>query len=191
MGTEATPSHVAVLVPSARRAAAYLEAFGFAVGAAEAWDEEGTLEVYVERGRSNALLLMEATGPGSYRDALARRGPGLHHLAIDVLDVEAYVTALAGSGWLLHPASLRTLARSRTAFLARPGFPALIEVQGRDELEPGEPFVARVSLPLEPAAERLLRAVQLHGIVAAAPPGSEPSLSLAGREVPVRALVEA
>ncbi len=189
MSLDVMPSHVAVLVPSARRAAALLGELGFAIGAEEEWEEEGTREVYVERGRSNALLLMEPIGPGPYRDALAKRGPGLHHFAIDVLDVEGFVGSLAGSGWLLHPRSLQTLARSRTAFLARPGFPGLIEVQGRDDLVRSELFVTEVALLLEPSSARLLEAIRLHEIVVPARPGGEPTLSLAGRHLPVSALL--
>lgn len=189
MSHEVVPDHVAVLVPSAHRAAAYLGELGFSVGAAEDWEEEGTREVYVERGRANALLLMEPIGPGPYRDALEKRGPGLHHLAISVLDVEAFVVSLGGSGWLLHPRSLQTLATSRAAFLARPGFPGLIEVQERDRLERRELFVDGVTMPLEPSSLRLLEAVQLHHVVKASEPGSQPGLSLAGRQVPVAALI--
>lgn len=189
MSLEVVPDHVAVLVPSARKAAAYLGELGFAVGAEAEWVEEGTLEVYVERERSNALLLMEPIGPGPYRNALERRGPGLHHLAIDVLGLEDYVASLAGSGWLLHPASVRTMASSNTAFLARPGFPALVEVQGRDRLDRRELFVQEVALPLETSSSNLLAAIQLHEIVIAAQPGSEPNLSLAGRRIPVSALL--
>lgn len=189
MSLEVMPSHVAVLVPSARRAAAHLAKHGYEIGPPQEWHEEGTLEVYVEQRRSNALLLMEAIGPGPYQDALAKRGPGLHHLAVDVLDVKGFVGSLAGSGWLLHPRSLETLASTRTAFLARPGFPALIEVQERDELTPREPFVTSVELPLGVDATRLLQAIRLHEIVVPAQTGTETNLDLAGTRLPVSALL--
>lgn len=189
MSLEVMPGHVAVLVPSASRAAAHLAELGFEIGPAQEWHEEGTLEVYVEKQRSNALLLMEAVGPGPYQDALAKRGPGLHHLAIDVLDVRGFVGSLSGSGWLLHPRSLETLTSTRTAFLARPGFPALIEVQERDELAPREPLVTAVELPLSVDATRLLAAIRLHEIVVASEPGSDTTLTLAGARLPVSALL--
>lgn len=84
--------------------------------------------------KANSLLLMEPIKPGAYQRVLEKRGPGLHHLAIDVLHLEQYIESLAGSGWLLHPVSIKTMKQSQTAYLARPGFPGLIEVQERKEL---------------------------------------------------------
>ena len=40
MSLDVMPSHVAVLVPSARRAAALLGELGFAIGAEEEWEED-------------------------------------------------------------------------------------------------------------------------------------------------------
>ena len=42
-------SHVAVLVPSVRKAADFLQKFDFQIGQEEVWDSEGTKEIYVER----------------------------------------------------------------------------------------------------------------------------------------------
>lgn len=135
-----SPSHVALLVPSVRKAADHLRQFGFDIGDEETFPE--TLEIYVQGSERNALLLMEARDTGSYRKALQKRGPGIHHLAIDVLDLEGFLGSIAGSGWFLHLNSLQTMKEFRTAYLARPGFPALIEVQEKAELmvvTPGNP----------------------------------------------------
>ena len=59
------PSHVAILVPSVRKAADYLSQFNFQIGKEEVWDGEGTKEIYVERDKSNSLLLMEPIKPGA------------------------------------------------------------------------------------------------------------------------------
>jgi hypothetical protein len=189
MSLEALPSHVAVLVPSVRRAADVFAALGFEIEAEEEWEAEGTREIYVGREWSNSLLLIEPIGPGPYQTALEKRGAGLHHLAIDVLDLESYVTSLAGSGWLLHPASIRTVVSTNTAYLARPGFPALIEVQGREELEQRELFVDGIEVPLESSLTRLLKPLPLQKVLVPAGPGSEPTLNLAGRPVRVGALL--
>lgn len=140
-------SHVAVLVPSVRAAAARCQAEGWELGPIEEFPGEGTREVYVgPPGSEGRLLFMEAIGPGPYRRALEKRGPGLHHVAVDVASLDDLVASLAGAGWLLHPASLGTLAR-KTVYLARPGLGALIEVQAVEALEPGRPrFVAEVSI---------------------------------------------
>ncbi|MEK6705026.1 MAG: VOC family protein [Bdellovibrionota bacterium] len=160
-----SPSHVAVLVPSVRKAADHLRQFNFQIGKDEVWDGEGTKEIYVEREKSNSLLLMEPIKPGAYQRALEKRGPGLHHLAIDVLDLEGYLESLAGSGWLLHPTSIKTIKKVQTAYLARPGFPGLIEVHERKELKDRPLFVDGISLKFDSSLNGLLKHTGLDSIV--------------------------
>ncbi|MGE0171342.1 MAG: VOC family protein [Oligoflexales bacterium] len=159
------PNHVAILVRSVRKSAQYLSQFGFEIGEEEIWDGEGTREIYVERSRSNSLLLMEPIRPGAYQRALDKRGPGLHHLAIDVPDVLAFVDSLAGSGWLLHLSSLKSLSRVQTIYLARPGVPTLIEVSQRDSIEDRPRFVQRISIDWDANILRLMESVGLGDIV--------------------------
>ena len=161
------PSHVAILVPSVDHAADVLRNFGFNIGPAEIWDGEGTKEIYVEGEKGNSLLLMEPVKPGAYRRALDKRGPGLHHLAIDVLNIEEFLLGISSSGWLLHPMSIRTLKASKTAYLARPGFPALIEVQERESIKDRPFFVTEIALKLSYDLERLPVAIGLYDIVRA------------------------
>ena len=42
------PSHVAILVPSVRKAADHLQQFDFQIDKEEVWDGEGTKKIYVE-----------------------------------------------------------------------------------------------------------------------------------------------
>jgi len=179
------PSHVAILVPSVRKAGDYLRQFDFQIGKEEEWDGEGTREIYVGREMGNSLLLMEPIKPGAYQRALEKRGPGLHHLAIDVLNLESYLESLAGSGWLLHPMTIKTMKQSQTAYLARPGFPALIEVQERKELKDQPLFVDSISLKLDPSSNGLLKHIGLDSVVTAS---SSTELSLAGRVVSMKDL---
>ncbi len=159
------PSHVAILVPSVRKAADHLKQFNFQIGPEETWDGEGTKEIYVEREKGNSLLLMEPVKSGAYQRALEKRGPGLHHLAIDVLNLEGFIESLAGSGWLLHPISIKTIKQSQTAYLARPGFPALIEVQERKEISERPLFVDGVSIPFDQKVSGLVKSIGLDEIV--------------------------
>ena len=184
-GQQILPSHVAILVPSVRKAADHLRQFDFQIGKEEDWDGEGTREIYVEKDKANSLLLMEPIKPGAYRRALDKRGPGLHHLAIDVLNLDSYIESLAGSGWLLHPMSIKMMKQSQTAYLARPGFPGLIEVQGRKELNDRPLFVDSVSVKLDSSLSGLLTHIGLDSIVKAS---SSEELSLAGRIVPIKDL---
>lgn len=123
--------HVALLV-------AHLDP---ARGEAQVFPGEGTRELYVGQ-----LLLIEAIAPGPYQRALERRGPGLHHVAIAVDQLEPYIASLAGTGWYLLPQSLATIAQSRTAWLARPGA-CLIEVM---EGPPRPGTITRVEIPGPP-----------------------------------------
>ena len=159
------PSHVAVLVPSVRKAADYLCKLNFQIGKEEVWDGEGTKEIYVERDKANSLLLMEPIKPGAYQRALDKRGPGIHHLAVDVLNLESYVESLAGSGWLLHPISIKTMKQSQTAYLARPGFPSLIEVQESKELSDRPLFVQKIIMQMDMSILGLAKHIGLEEIV--------------------------
>lgn len=165
-------SHVAILVPSVQKAADYLRRFDFQIEEMHEWDSEGTREIYVEKNKNNSLLLVEAFKPGPFQKALEKRGPGLHHLAIDVLDLENYIHSISDSGWLLHPKSLHTMKHTKTAYLAKPGFPGLIEVQQKEKLDDLSLFVSEISIPLG-ASEKLLMSVGLKGIVKHSNSGAE------------------
>jgi hypothetical protein len=179
------PSHIAVLVPSVRRAADRLKQFNFQIGPEEIWDGEGTKEIYIEREKANSLLLMEPVKAGAYQRALEKRGPGLHHLAIDVLNLDSFIESLGGSGWLLHPISNKTIKQSQTAYLARPGFPALIEVQEQKELSQKSLFVDGILIPFEQNFLSLLDSIGLSAIVK---PSLIGELSLAGRVIQLKDL---
>lgn len=77
------------------------------------------------------------------------------------------------------------MKQSQTAYLARPGFPGLIEVQERKELNDRPLFVDSVSLKLDSSLSGLLKHIGLDSIVKAS---SSEELSLAGRIVPIKDL---
>jgi hypothetical protein len=163
-------NHVAVLVRSVERFAEKLQKLGLTVGKVEKWPGEGTLEIYVgeppQRGR---LLLMEPYTEGAYQRALDKRGPGLHHTAIDVNDLEGFIDSISGSGWLLHPKSIQSISKLRTAWLSRPGVPTLIEVQQREkqsERMAATPFISQIEIPLDLDDRRLITALACSEVVA-------------------------
>lgn len=153
-------NHIAVLVRSVERSAGALAKLGCAVGPREEFEGEGTAEIYVGKDDESAkLLLLEAVKPGAYTDAMKKRGPGLHHVAVDVTDLESFVAGLAGSGWYLHPKSLATARKSKTAWLARPGTAMLIEVQQRKDVEGKPPFVTGLEVPLNDKEKKMVAAL--------------------------------
>lgn len=108
--TPIRPSHMALLVRSVERTAAYLRRFGFQIGKVDEWDGEGTKEIYVEGTKCNSLLLMEPIKPGAYKRAVDKRGSGLHHLAIDVPKLEDFLLSISSSSWRLHLRSIETIS---------------------------------------------------------------------------------
>jgi hypothetical protein len=177
-----SPSHVAVLVPSVEKAANYLKKFDFQIGAVDEFQE--TFEIYIQYGHSNSLLLMEPKGPGSYQRAIEKRGPGIHHLAIDVLDLNGYLKSITGSGWFLHLNSINSIKDYKTAYLVRPGFP-LIEVQEKESFSKASLFVEKITLPLDPKHTQLMKAVGLDDIVNS---GSKRTITLAGKNIELNEL---
>src|SRR5688572_10707086 len=123
-------THVAFLVRSLADSARTIESHRLKPNPFEEFEHEGTSECYFGPDDQSARLLMvEAILDGPYRRALLKRGPGLHHLGVDVVDLEAYAEQLASAGWLLHPKSLTTIAKQRTAYFARPQTPFLVEAR--------------------------------------------------------------
>lgn len=159
------PSHTAVILPSVRKAAGVLSQLGFQVGKEDEWDAEGTREIYIESERGNSLLLMEPIKVGPYQRALEKRGPGLHHLAIDVLDLNQFLESISSSGWLLHLSSIKTMKNSKTAYMARPGVPTLIEVQEKKEIKDRPLFVERIEMKFDPKFSRMFDEIGLSKIV--------------------------
>ena len=163
-------SHVALLVPSTEKAAPIFGKLGLEVNEPQVWEGEGTKEIYIGNLKSQMALplLMEPVNEnGSYARALKKRGPGIHHIAVDVLNIEEYVQSLSGSGWFLHLHSLKHLRQMKTVYLARPGMPTLIEVQEKESLCQDPPVIAEIHMNLEPAQMTMMQALGLKQIVVA------------------------
>jgi len=174
--------HLALLVPSVERAAATLARLGVdAIGARDAFPDEGTAEIYVGApGRGARLLLMEAIGPGPYRRALERRGPGLHHLALVVGDVEAAVARGLAAGWALKKPG-------PVSWLGRSGAP-LLELLPRGAT--AHPVVTALGAPISAEAlSRLLAPGLEPGLDIEPGAPSEAGLVLDGRRILIRELL--
>lgn len=172
--------HVALLVRSVERAAKSLERLGVgSIGAKDTFPGEGTAEIYVgDPDRGARLLLLEAIGPGPYQRALAKRGPGLHHLALVAGDVPAAVARGTAAGWVLKKPGA-------VSWLARPGAPLL-------ELVPGgvtaAPLVTALEAPSAPDVGLWLAELGCSFDLRKAAP-ADASLTLDGRRIPFEALL--
>lgn len=142
-------SHIALLVSSVEASARWLKDRGINCGEPESFESEGTKEIYVGSYAEQAglLLLLEAVSDGPYKRALSKRGPGLHHIAIDVLNIETFLSQAQASGWTLHAESEHTM-KYKTAWLFRKGLPTLIEVHQTKELSKKSKKVSKIELSL-------------------------------------------
>ena len=135
--------HIAILVSSLDTA---LTLVSGPAGPIEEFPSEGTRECYVGSPEASArLLLIEALGAGPYADALQKRGPGLHHIGIDVPDIDAFLKTLGGTGWHLHHCSFETRRTANTVWLVQRGVGAMVEVHERAPA-PGAPFVEALTI---------------------------------------------
>jgi hypothetical protein len=120
-------NHIAVLVSDLQRAVDELPSF-CQIHDREEHEADGMLEQYViveEAGAS--LLLVQPLGEGPYAAALAKRGPGLHHIGCVTALLDESISECTDKGLLLHPRSLKTYPRG-TVWLCRPGVPFLVEL---------------------------------------------------------------
>lgn len=155
--------HVAFVVPSIEDAAATLPVPAD-LGAIETFAGEGTRELYVGApGSTGLLLLMQPIADGPYARALAKRGPGLHHVAVRVEDARAWAHEAGHHGWLLHTASLTSWDAARTLWLCRPGIAGLVEVS-EGAAATGAPFVEAVDVRVEAAQADRVAALDVTGL---------------------------
>jgi methylmalonyl-CoA/ethylmalonyl-CoA epimerase len=111
--------HVGVAVEDLDAALALHEAtYGMAVVHREVVEEQGVEAVLLDVGENHVELLRPLDPETPVGRHLARRGPGLHHVAYQVADVAAALGALRSQGVELIDQAPRTGIRaSRVAFL--------------------------------------------------------------------------
>jgi methylmalonyl-CoA/ethylmalonyl-CoA epimerase len=111
--------HIGVAVEDLDAAIALHErAYGMAVAHREVVDEQGVEAVLLDVGENHVELLRPLGQETPVGRFLASRGPGLHHVAYQVADVDAALATLRERGLRLIDQQPRTGIRgSRVAFL--------------------------------------------------------------------------
>ena len=111
--------HIGVAVEDLDAAIALHEdAYGMAVAHREVVEEQGVEAVLLDVGENHVELLRPLTGETPVGRFLSKRGPGLHHVAYQVADVQATLDTLRDRGLRLIDEAPRTGIRgSRVAFL--------------------------------------------------------------------------
>ena len=111
--------HIGVAVEDLDAAIALHEdAYGMAVAHREVVEEQGVEAVLLDVGENHVELLRPLNGETPVGRFLSKRGPGLHHVAYQVADVQATLDTLRDRGLRLIDEAPRTGIRgSRVAFL--------------------------------------------------------------------------
>jgi methylmalonyl-CoA/ethylmalonyl-CoA epimerase len=111
--------HIGVAVEDLDAAIALHErVYGMAVAHREVVDEQGVEAVLLDVGENHVELLAPLGPETTVGRFLAKRGPGLHHVAYQVPDAEAALDALRAQGVALLDETPRTGIRgSRVAFV--------------------------------------------------------------------------
>jgi len=111
--------HIGVAVGDLDSAIALYERdYGMALVHRETVAEQGVEAVLLDVGENHVELLRPLADDTPVGKFLARRGPGLHHVAYQVADIEATLSALKEAGMRLIDETPRTGIRgSRVAFL--------------------------------------------------------------------------
>jgi methylmalonyl-CoA/ethylmalonyl-CoA epimerase len=111
--------HIGVAVENLDAAIAlHVEAYGMALAHREVVEEQGVEAVLLDVGENHVELLRPLSSETPVGRFLSKRGPGLHHVAYQVTDVQATLDTLRDSGLRLIDHAPRTGIRgSRVAFL--------------------------------------------------------------------------
>lgn len=111
--------HVGVAVEDIEAAIAlYRDLLGLPLVHRETVDEQGVQAALLDVGESHIELLQPLAPDTTIGRFLARRGPGLHHVAYRVDDIEQTLRELAGAGMRLLDERPRTGIRdSQVAFV--------------------------------------------------------------------------
>ncbi len=107
----------------------YTDVFGLEVGEIEAREEQRVKVAMIPVGESN-IELLETTDPeGPIGKYIARRGEGIHHLALEVSDIRSMLKILKRKGIPLIDVEPRSGAGgAQVAFLHPKGVKVLIEL---------------------------------------------------------------
>jgi methylmalonyl-CoA epimerase len=111
--------HVGIAVDDLDAAVAtYASLFGAAVDHRAVVEDQGVEAASVHVGPSRLELLAPLGPETPVGKFLAKRGPGLHHVAYRVDDVDRTLSALAGAGMrLIDEQARRGIRNSRVAFV--------------------------------------------------------------------------
>jgi methylmalonyl-CoA/ethylmalonyl-CoA epimerase len=124
-------NHVAIVVEDLDRALMFWrDALGLPVGKTEANPDENVDIAFLPVGDSEIELLKPTDPESGIGKYLAKKGQGIHHVCIEVFDIEAAIQRLTGHGFEMINESPRTRPDgTRYAFVhPKSAFGVLVEL---------------------------------------------------------------
>ena len=111
--------HIGIAVKSLTEAAkVYEQAFGLSVSGVDQVDEQGVRVAMLNIGESRLELLESTRQDSPIGKFVSKRGEGLHHIAVQVENIEAALAKLKASGVrLIDETPRRGAHNTRTAFI--------------------------------------------------------------------------
>jgi methylmalonyl-CoA/ethylmalonyl-CoA epimerase len=110
-------NHLGIAVQDVQAAAAVYEAMGLSVDRVIEVPEQKVRVAFIPIGESTIELVQPTSSESTVAQYLETRGEGLHHLALEVEDIEAALTELDRQGYRLIDRTPRRGAEGRIAFL--------------------------------------------------------------------------
>ncbi len=93
--------HVGIAVEDLQAAGRLYESLGLACAGREELEEQKVTVAFYPLGETRLELLQSTDPEGPIGKFIARKGPGLHHLCVEVPDVAAALERLAAEGFQL------------------------------------------------------------------------------------------
>jgi methylmalonyl-CoA/ethylmalonyl-CoA epimerase len=112
-------AHVAIAVPDIERALAFWrDALGLELAHTEEVQEQESVVAFLPTGESEVELVQPSTETGAVARHLGKRGPGMHHICLEVDNIEETLARLkAGGVRLINPEPTIGAGGKKIAFI--------------------------------------------------------------------------
>jgi len=110
-------NHLGIAVEDLDRASRVYEALGLSIQKVVEVPEQQVRVAFIPIGETTIELVQPTSPDSTVATYLEKRGQGLHHLALEVEDIEAALTELKALGMRLIDQTPRQGAEGRIAFL--------------------------------------------------------------------------
>ncbi len=112
--------HVGIAVRSLKEAMATYEKMGFKISSPEEVEKQKVRVAFIKLGESRIELLEPTTPDSPIAKFLDKKGPGIHHMAIEVDDLKAKLKELKQEGFRLIDKKPRQGAHGLTIAFIHP-----------------------------------------------------------------------